>query len=192
MYFPDLLKQYKQLLKQMKSEGVTSGEMYREVQQAIQWMETGYDPAEYRAATRVDAYPMDPYNMQTYVSYLNSDDEMLLPDFLQTIKSDIVSRWIPDETDQLRADEFISRHFKSISWAASKASEAKYEILGALRGLSDNEKAAFVAVRAEKMAFSKVATMLGVSKSAVQCYVARAEKKIKRNIEQQKTNDMAI
>ena len=60
MYFPELLEEYKQLLQQMKSEGVTSGEMFREVKQAIEWMETGYDPAEYRAATRVDAFPTDP------------------------------------------------------------------------------------------------------------------------------------
>ena len=61
MYFPDLIEEYKQLLQEMKSEGVTSGDMYREVKQAIEWMETGYDPAEHRAATRTDAYTFDPY-----------------------------------------------------------------------------------------------------------------------------------
>ena len=60
MYFEDLLEEYRELLGKMKLEGVTSGEMFREVKQAIEWMETGYDPAEYRAATRVDAFPTDP------------------------------------------------------------------------------------------------------------------------------------
>lgn len=41
MYFPELLEEYKQLLGQMKLEGVTSGDLYREVKQAIEWMETG-------------------------------------------------------------------------------------------------------------------------------------------------------
>lgn len=164
MYFPELLAEYKQLLQQMKSEGVTSGDLYREVKQAVEWMETGYDPAEFRASTRVDAYPVDPYHMQTYMAYANSDQDMLecmlnLQNYIQSHKDE----------QRFKAD-----------WRKAEANKQK--VNSAMKGLTADEKAVFVAIEAERLPFSKVARMLGVSKSTVQCYYKRARCKIKRNI----------
>ena len=164
MYFEDLLEEYKQLLQQMKGNGVTSGEMFREVKQAIEWMETGYDPAEYRAATRVDAFPMDPYHMQTYMAYANNVDEML--DSMSNLQNYIESR---QDEQRFRAD-----------WR--KAEENKKKVNCALKGLTADEKAVFVAIEAERLPFSKVARMLDISKSTVQSYYNRARRKVHENI----------
>lgn len=176
MYFPDLLEEYKQLLKQMRSEGVTSGDLYSEVKQAITWMETGYDPAEYRAATRVDAYPMDPYHMQTYMAYVN-DDDMLMPEFLAPIKEKIES-----ETPEY-SDGYLDYRMRFLNREISWANERKAKINGALKGLTKDERAVYVAIEAELMPFSKVAMMLGVSKSTVQSYYERACRKIRCNVQ---------
>ncbi|MGN7478981.1 sigma factor-like helix-turn-helix DNA-binding protein [Solibacillus silvestris] len=164
MYFADLLEEYKQLLGKMKGEGVTSGEMFREVKQAIEWMETGYDPAEYRAATRVDAFPMDPYHMQTYMAYANNEFEML-----ESITN--LQNYLESHKDQQR--------FKA-DWR--KAEENKKKVNCALKGLTADEKAVFVAIEAERLPFSKVARMLDISKSTVQSYYSRAKRKIHANI----------
>ena len=164
MYFPELLAEYKQLLQQMKSEGVTSGDLYREVKQAVEWMETGYDPAEFRASTRVDAYPVDPYHMQTYMAYANDDKDML--DCMLNLQN-----YIQSHKDEQR--------FKA-DWR--KAEDNKRKVNSAMSGLTEDEKAVFVAIEAECMTFSKVARMLDVSKGTVQCYYNRARIKIKRNI----------
>ncbi|MFL0584698.1 sigma factor-like helix-turn-helix DNA-binding protein [Solibacillus silvestris] len=182
MYFEDLLEEYRELLGQMKLEGVTSGEMFREVKQAIEWMETGYDPAEYRAATRVDAFPMDPYHMQSYVSYLNDDDEMLLPDYLQVVRKKIISDFCTD-VEPLQAESYVRRFFSDYARLSDMSWENKQEINGALKGLSANEKASFIAIEAEKMPYAKVATMLGVEKTTVQSYVRRAWQKIRANLD---------
>lgn len=183
MYFPELLEEYKVLLKGMKSEGVTSGSMYQEVKQAIEWMETGYDPAEYRAATRVDAFPMDPYHMQTYVSYLNEEDELLLPEFLQTVRKKVISDfwWEAFNPQPMYANEFVAKYFNDFEWLSEKALYNKERIKDALAGLTDNEKAVFVAIKGEKMTYRKVAQMLGVQKSSVEAYLKRAIAKIERN-----------
>lgn len=167
----------------MKSQGTTNGELYREVKEAVFWMETGYDPAEVRAASRVDAYPVDPYHMQSFMAFINDEDEMLLPEQLVTLKQRIISRWMPDETNKIRADEFVRRHFSSFRYATEKAYDNKNLISGALAGLTDNEKAAFIAIEAEKIPYTKVAKMLGVEKGTVQSYVRRARQKIRMNID---------
>ncbi|MER2006701.1 MAG: sigma factor-like helix-turn-helix DNA-binding protein [Psychrobacillus sp.] len=179
MYFPDLLEEYKQLLKQMRSEGVTSGSMFQEVKQAIEWMETGYDPAEYRAATRVDAYPMDPYHMQTYMAYVN-DDEMLMPEFLLNVNERV--HWELRNVDEVHEQFYFNRYTKDLNDMVSKAASRKKKLSGAMKGLTADEKAVFVAIEAERIQFSKVARMLDVSKSTVQSYYSRAKRKIHANI----------
>lgn len=183
-YFPDLLAEYKELLKQMKSEGITSGSMYTEVKQAIEWMETGYDPAERRAAIRIDAYPVDPYHMQTYMAYVN-DDEMLMPEYLMPIKDDIDARLVALGTDYEKEASFVERMMLPVTNAATKAAARKEEIAGALQGLTDNERAAFILVRAERYTYAHAAKLLGVHKSSVQVYVRRAEQKIWNNTKEE-------
>lgn len=180
-YFPDLLAEYKDLLKQMKSEGITSGSMYTEVKQAIEWMETGYDPAERRAAIRIDAYPVDPYHMQTYMAYVN-DDEMLMPEYLMPIKDDIDARLVALGTDYEKEASFVERMMRPVTQVAAKAAARKEKIAGALKGLTADEKTVFVAIEAEGMSFGKVADMLGVTKSTVQSYYGRAFRKIRSNV----------
>ncbi|MBD8037106.1 hypothetical protein H9635_10145 [Solibacillus sp. A46] len=182
MYFPELLEEYKQLLKQMKSEGVTSGDLYREVKQAIEWMETGYDPAEYRAATRVDAFPMDPYHMQTYMAYVN-DDEMLMPEFLVPIKEKIEANFIDVDVDAPEWQSYVTFMMRDVNVAVKKANELKEKIKSALKGLTADERAVYVAIKGELMSFSKVAKMLDVSKSTVQSYYERACRKIHYNVQ---------
>lgn len=46
MYFPDLIEEYKQSLKDLRAMGGNLG-MQRDLMETIKWMETGYDPAEY-------------------------------------------------------------------------------------------------------------------------------------------------
>lgn len=181
-YFPDLLEQYKQLLKQMRADGATSGDLYREVQQAVQWMETGYDPAEVRAATRMDAYTMDLDLMQRYCDYV-FDADMMMPEQLQTVKKAIVSRWMPDAKDTMHTDEFVKRHFRDFRWQLDKSLDAKEKIVGAMKGLTDNEKAAFIAIEAEKMTYEQVAKLFEVEKGTIQSYVRRAKQKIRMNLE---------
>lgn len=181
MYFPELLEEYKQLLQQMKGEGVTSGEMFREVKQAIEWMETGYDPAEYRAATRVDAYPMDPYHMQTYMAYVN-DDDMLMPEFLNSVKEKIEQKFVDIEVDAPEWQNYMAYMMRDLNAATKKANEQKRKINSALKGLTDDERAVYIAIEAELLPFSKVARMLDISKSTVQSYYSRAKRKIHANI----------
>lgn len=181
-YFPDLLAEYKQLLKQMRADGVTSGDLYAEVKQAIQWMETGYDPAEYRAKTRVDAYVMDLDLMQRYCDYV-FDAEAMMPDNLHHIQKAIVSRWMPDAKDTMTTREFVVRHFSDFRRQLVKSEETKDKIVDAMRGLTDNEKAAFIAVEAEKMKYEQAAKLFGVEKGTIQSYIIRAKQKIRRNLE---------
>ena len=183
MYFPVLLEEYKQLLKQMKSEGVTSGDLYREVKQAIEWMETGYDPAEYRAATRVDAFPMDPYHMQTYMAYVN-DDDMLMPEFLVQVREKIKSDFVDIDVEAPEWQNYIAYMMRDIGPVAKKARERKDKANSALKGLTKDERAVFIAIEAELLPFSKVARMLDISKSTVQSYYSRAKRKINANITQ--------
>lgn len=181
MYFEDLLEEYKQLLQQMKDEGVTSGEMFREVKQAIEWMETGYDPAEYRAATRVDAFPMDPYHMQTYVAYVNHDD-MMMPEYLVQVREKIKSDFVDIDVEAPEWQNYIAYMMRDIGPVAKKARERKDKVNSALKGLTNDERAVFIAIEAELLPFSKVARMLDISKSTVQSYYSRAKRKIHANI----------
>lgn len=181
MYFPELLEEYRQLLKEMKSEGVTSGSMYQEVKQAIEWMETGYDPAEYRAATRVDAFPMDPYHMQTYMAYVN-DDDMLMPEFLGSLKKKIEEEFADIDVEAPEWQSYMAYMMRDLNAAAIKANEEKRRINSALKGLTDDERAVYIAIEAELLPFSKVARMLDISKSTVQSYYSRAKRKIHANI----------
>ncbi|MEG0471291.1 MAG: sigma factor-like helix-turn-helix DNA-binding protein [Solibacillus sp.] len=182
MYFPELLEEYQQLLQQMKSEGVTSGDLYREVKQAIEWMETGYDPTEYRATSRIDAYPMDPYHMQTYMAYIN-DDEMLMPHFLLPVKDKIEAEFFADiDSDAEEWQSYVAYKMRDLNAAANKANQRKEKINSALNGLTVDEKSVYVAIEGELMSFGKVAKMLDVSKSTVQSYYERAQRKIMENI----------
>jgi len=181
MSFEDLLEEYRELLGKMKLEGVTSGEMFREVKQAIEWMETGYDPAEYRAATRVDAFPIDPYHMQTYMAYVN-DDDMLMPEFLVQVRGKIKSDYADIDVDAPEWQSYITYLMRDISPVAKKARERKDKVNSALKGLTKDERAVFIAIEAELLPFSKVARMLDISKSTVQSYYSRAKRKIHANI----------
>ena len=181
MYFPELLEEYKQLLKEMKSEGVTSGSMYQEVKQAIEWMETGYDPAEYRAATRVDAFPMDPYHMQTYMAYVN-DDDMLMPEFMGSLKKKIEEEFADIDVEAPEWQSYMAYMMRDLNASVIKANEEKRRINSALKGLTDDERAVYIAIEAELLPFSKVARMLDISKSTVQSYYIRAKRKIHANI----------
>ncbi|MER2009031.1 MAG: sigma factor-like helix-turn-helix DNA-binding protein [Psychrobacillus sp.] len=181
MYFEDLLEEYKHLLQKMKGEGVTSGEMFREVKQAIEWMETGYDPAEYRAATRVDAFPMDPYHMQTYMAYVN-DDDMLMPEFMGSLKKKIEEEFTDIDVEAPEWQSYMAYMMRDLNAAAIKANEEKRRINSALKGLTDDERAVYIAIEAELLPFSKVARMLDISKSTVQSYYSRAKRKIHANI----------
>lgn len=179
-YFPDLLAEYKELLQQMKSEGITSGSMYTEVKQAIEWMETGYDPAERRAAIRIDAYPVDPYHMQTYMAYVN-DDEMLMPEYLLPIKEKIEENFIDIDAEAPEWQNYVAFMMRDVNEMASKAAERKKHIVAALQGLTENERLAFILVRAERCTYTRAAKALGVHKSSVQVYLRRAEQKININ-----------
>lgn len=82
MYFPDLINEYKQTLKDLKVAGGCLS-MVKDMQEAIKWMETGYDPAEYRAATRTDVYVMDHHLMQDLITYV--DSVKMTPDVLAEV-----------------------------------------------------------------------------------------------------------
>lgn len=181
MYFPELLEEYKQLLKQMRAEGVTSGDLYREVKQAVEWMETGYDPAEYRAATRIDAYCFDPYHMQSFMAYVN-DEEMLMPGFLVPVKEKIEERFTGIDIEDAYWLGYKNRMLRDVHQETEKAFERKEKINSALKGLTADEKAVYVAIEGELMSFGKVAKMLDVSKSTVQSYYERACRKISCNV----------
>ena len=179
MYFPDLIEEYKQLLQQMKAEGVTSGNMYREVKQAIEWMETGYDPAEYRAATRIDSYSFDPYHMQSFMAYVN-DDDILMPEFLLNVKERV--HWELRNVDPVHEQFYFNSYTKDLNDMVRKSDSRKKKLAGAMQGLTADEKAVYVAIEGELMSFGKVAKMLDVRKSTVQSYYERAKRKINENI----------
>ncbi|WP_042474578.1 sigma factor-like helix-turn-helix DNA-binding protein [Bacillus ndiopicus] len=150
-YFPDLIEEYKQSLKNLQAIGGCSS-MERDLKEAIQWMETGYDPAEYRAATRKDCYVMDHYLMQQFLITIDYDFTALNTDELKLNK----------EEERIDSVQNIIRE--------------------AMVGLTENERKVFVLIRAEYMTFSKVADILEITRSSVQSYLRRAELKIKNNI----------
>ena len=160
MYFPDLIEEYKQSLSDLRAMGGNL-DMQRDLMEAIKWMETGYDPAEYRAATRVDAFVMDHHLMQDLISYVDSDE--FLPDLLA---EDI------DKCEDNSAAREMERLYRM-----------KKDVGQAMAGLTDNERAVFILIRAEYMTFSRVAKTLGVSRSSVQSYLERAEGKIQNNLQ---------
>ncbi|MFF5993446.1 sigma factor-like helix-turn-helix DNA-binding protein [Lysinibacillus sp. KU-BSD001] len=164
MYFPDLIEEYKQSLKDLRESGGCLS-MQRDLMEAIKWMETGYDPAEYRAATRTDAIPIDPYHMQTFMAYVN--DDLLMPQHFQ-LERELVKEGKILENNYIREMERVEN--------------VKTEINVALQGLTKDERAVFIAIKAERIPFSKVAHMMGISKSTVQSYLERAERKIKNNL----------
>jgi len=159
MYFPDLIEEYKQSLKELKVAGGCLS-MMKDMQEAIKWMETGYDPAEYRAATRTDVYVMDHHLMQDLIMYVDSDK--MTPSVLAEV--------IDYNYDNSAVKE-IERMF-NVKDTANQA----------LAGLTENERTAFIMIRAEHMTFSKAAKILGVNRGTVQNYVKRAESKIANNI----------
>lgn len=163
-YFPDLLAEYKLLQDEMKKRGMKSGDMYREVKEAIFWMETGYDPAEVRAATRVDSVPVDPHHMQMYITYANSKEDVL--------------------DSLIKLQEYISNECEQTYYLMEleRAERNKDKINSAMQGLTPDEKAVFIAIEAERLPFSRVANMLGVTKSTVQTWYMRARRKIRENV----------
>lgn len=163
MYFPDLINEYKQTLKDLKVAGGCLS-MVKDMQEAIKWMETGYDPAEYRAATRTDVYVMDHHLMQDLITYV--DSVKMTPDVLAEV--------IDYSYDNSAVKE-IERMF-NVKDTANQA----------MAGLTENERTAFIMIRAEHMTFSKVAKILGVNRGTVQNYVKRAESKIQNNISKDK------
>ncbi|MCS5501288.1 DUF134 domain-containing protein [Lysinibacillus sp. A4] len=163
MYFPDLIDEYKQSLKKLKAAGGCSI-MERDMLEAIKWMETGYDPAEYRAATRTDVYVMDHHLMQDLITYVDSEE--MTPGVLAEV--------IDYSYDNSAVKE-IERMFN-----------IKDTLNQAMAGLTENERTAFIMIRAEQMTFSKAAKILGVNRGTVQNYVKRAESKIADNISKEK------
>jgi len=163
MYFPDLIEEYKQSLKELKVAGGCLS-MMKDMQEAIKWMETGYDPAEYRAVTRTDVYVMDHHLMQDLITYVDSDN--MTPSVLAEV--------IDYNYDNSAVKE-IERMF-NVKDTANQA----------LAGLTENERTAFIMIRAEQMTFSKAAKILGVNRGTVQNYVKRAESKIADNISKEK------
>ena len=159
MYFPDLIDEYKQSLKELKAAGGCSA-MERDMQEAIKWMETGYDPAEYRAATRTDVYVMDHHLMQDLIMYVDSN----------RVAPDVIAGVIEYSYDNTAVRE-IERlhHIKNI-------------VNNAMRGLTENERFVFIMIRAERVSFGKVARLLGVTKSTVQTHLRRAESKIHKMV----------
>ena len=133
-------------------------------------METGYDPAEYRAATRVDAYCFDPYHMQNFVAYVN--DDIMLPDNLMTLVR-----------GSYCTNDVVNKGLK-------ETGEIKRKVNDAMAGLTKDERAVFIAIHAEMMPFSKVARMLGIQKSTVQRYYERARRKISDNVNKGSQLDM--
>lgn len=171
MYFPDLIAEYKQSLKDLRAVGGCPS-MERDLQEAIKWMETGYDPAEYRAATRQDAIVMDHHLMQDLIMYVDSTDGM--PAHLRRVESIIFNEHDPDSYKKWVGRELYNE--------GNRMHEIKEQINSALRGLTKNERTVFVMIRAERMTFGKVARILGLTKSTVQTQLQRAESKIKKNI----------
>lgn len=153
-YFPDLIGEYKQSYKDLlKLEKRVNNindrriikSMLRSTKEIIYWLETGYDPAEVRNDTRIDALVMDHRLMQNVVA------------------------------DALYYTEETTETTETTDYN-------KERIRQALEGLTDNERTVFIMIKAELMSFSKVASILGISKSTVQSYLQRAEKKIQRNL----------
>lgn len=180
MYFPDLIEEYKHSLKDLREMGGNL-DMQRDLMVAIKWMETGYDPAEYRAATRTDALVMDPYHMQTYMAYVN-DDEMLIPEFLGLMKDKIEGKFVGGDLEAKEWQGYANFIMRDLNSIANKANQRKEKINSALKGLTAEERAVYVAIEGELMSFGKVAKMLDVSKSTVQSYYERACRKIHSNI----------
>ncbi|MGE7113930.1 sigma factor-like helix-turn-helix DNA-binding protein [Lysinibacillus sp. NPDC047702] len=160
MYFPDLIEEYKQSLKDLRAAGGCSS-MERDLQEAIKWMETGYDPAECRAASRTDAYAMDHHLMQDLIVYVDSTNDV------PALITDEIDLWI-DEAVALKEIERLY-NFKKV-------------VNNTMVGLTENERTAFIMIRAEHMSFGKTAKLLGVTKSTIQSYITRAEMKIANNI----------
>lgn len=172
MYFPDLIEEYKQSLKDLKAAGGCPS-MERDMKEAIQWMETGYDPAEYRAATRQDTFVMDHHLMQDLIVYVDSPDN--IPKHLEAMERMLYDKYDDD-------NRLVERFGWSLYDEAKRLENIKNKIRYALRGLTANERAAFVMIRAERMSFGKVAQVLGITKSTVQTHLRRAESKINSNI----------
>lgn len=64
-----------------------------------------------------------------------------------------------------------------------EATEDEIErITAMLNNLSDKERAAYLAVKAQNHSFAEAAEILGVSKSTVQSYVVRAQQKIDKQL----------
>lgn len=95
-YFPDLIQEYQQnyaeLLKiekqvanseYSKSDGRIIRNMIYTMKQVIDWLETGYDPAEVRANTRIDAIVMDHRLMQDLIAdtFSYSEDDLEITDY---------------------------------------------------------------------------------------------------------------
>lgn len=158
-YFPDLVEEYKETLANLKACGGDLS-MQRELKEAIIWMETGYDPAEYRAATRIDAFVMDHHLMQDLISYV--DNDRVTPSRI----ADVLDNCI-DDSDVKEIERMY---------------HIKQEVNAAMRGLTENERAVFVMIKSELMTYGKVAKTLGISRSSVQSYLERAERKIAANI----------
>ncbi|KOY81302.1 hypothetical protein I6G82_02575 [Lysinibacillus macroides] len=167
MYFPDLIAEYKQSLKELRAAGGCPS-MERDMLEAIKWMETGYDPAEYRAATRQDTFVMDHRLMQDLISY--TDAESYVPDWMKEKESD----------DDSWENEIV------------RMTNMKNKINNALNGLTENERAAFIMIRAERMPYSKAAKILGIGKSTIQGYLKRAEIKISINISEESSLDVRL
>lgn len=165
MYFPDLIDEYKQSLKELKAAGGCPG-MERDMLEAIKWMETGYDPAEYRAATRTDAYVMDHHLMQDLIIYVDSNADTM--EKLNDLEKHSYERW--------------GNTTISLQLEIERMSDIKEVINCAMARLTKNERAVFVMVYAERMSFSKVAKLLGISRGTVQSYLKRAKLKINYNI----------
>lgn len=90
-------------------------------------METGYDLAAYRATTRMDAFVMDHHLIQDLISYVDSDE------FLPHLLAEDINK---------REDSSAAREIESLYRMKKDVNQAK-------AGLTDNEHAEFILIRAE-------------------------------------------
>ncbi len=82
--------------------------------------------------------------------------------------------------DPLKLQAFA---FKSTAGSASNLSDwEKYQIEDALSILSHRERECYVMAHGECFSFSEIAGFLGISKSSVEKYVERAQKKISHDL----------
>lgn len=82
--------------------------------------------------------------------------------------------------DPVRMQAFV---FKSTAGSPANLSEwQRFQIQDALSRLSERERECYVMAHGECFSFSEIGHMLGISKSSVEEYVSRAQRKISEDV----------